>query len=129
MQPLVQLFNPNSHAGARCGSYGPKRRVMKDIIEIFINYCRLINYLAVVNDRWHHTVRIEFKIIGLMLITGTKIKMMRCKVQFFFSKCETYFLRAGRHTVMIKLDHIFSLLGFAKLLIARDYPGKAILKG
>ena len=85
-----------------------KRRVGEDLVEIFVDHGGFINHLAIMDDGRHHPVGVERQIIGMMLVAGPQIEMMRREILTFFGEGEPHLLRTGGHAVMIKLDHPIS---------------------
>src|SRR6516164_3511412 len=86
-----------------------ERRTRVLVIQIFHNHRRFPHGFAVIDDGGHDTSGIELQILGLLLITGSEIKMATLPRKPFFRQGKANFLGTCRHIIVIKLQHSFVL--------------------
>src|SRR6185437_8498239 len=102
---VVDLLRPPAHLGAAGRIVRLQRMLRETIVDVFIDDDGFGHDDVVVDERRHHTLRIELQIFRLLLIAGAQIHMPCLIGQALFGEAEPHLLRADRHVIVIKHKH------------------------
>ena len=84
-----------------------ERRLGERIVDIIEDQGQFDDGRAVMHERWHHSIGVEFHIFGIVLI-ALKGEEMFDDIAPLFEKCDPDLLSADRVDVVIEFEHLAS---------------------